>query len=186
MKTEQQYFEEAISLQTYMDRMTTLKDESFAVYNRFEVPANDDFIALLKDKKPRILTITEDWCGDAMVNNPIIRRVAEAAELDIRAVYRDADTDLIDRHLTNGGRSIPKYLFLTETGDIMGTWGPRADKLQVFVDSERAKLPEKEDPSFEAAQKELFSNLRAQYMENSQFHQDIYEDFKEKISAILK
>lgn len=186
MKTEQQYFEEAISLQAYMERMTTLKEESFAIYQQFEVPANDELIALLKEKNLRILTITEDWCGDAMVNNPIIRRIAEAANLNIRAVYRDADTDLIDRHLTNGGRSIPKYLFLNEAGQVIGSWGPRADKLQKFVDNERAKLPAKEAPNFEIEQKALFAELRQQYIQNSQFHQDIYEDFKEKIIALLK
>ena len=73
---------------------------------------DDEFIELLKVKKPNILVITEDWCGDAMMNNPVLRRIAEAAELDVRAVYRDADTDLIDKHLTNGGRSIPVYLLL--------------------------------------------------------------------------
>ncbi len=52
------------------------------------------------------------------MNNPIFRKIAEAAELDVRAVYRDEDTDLIDRHLTNGGRSIPVYLLLDEDGEV--------------------------------------------------------------------
>ncbi len=33
MKTEQQYFNEAISIQQYMDNMTTLKEESFRIYD---------------------------------------------------------------------------------------------------------------------------------------------------------
>lgn len=73
MKTEQQYFNEAISIQQYMENMTTLKEESFRIYDGFQVPTNDGFIELLKEKQPNILTITEDWCGDAMLNNPIIR-----------------------------------------------------------------------------------------------------------------
>ena len=80
--------------------------------NNLKCPEDDEFIELLKDKETEILVITEDWCGDAMMNNPVLRKIAEAAGLDVRAVYRDADTDLIDRHLTNGGRSIPVYLLL--------------------------------------------------------------------------
>lgn len=185
MKTEQQYFEEAIPFNQYMDSMTDLKDQSFAIYNGFEVPVGDEFIALLKEKKPHILAITEHWCGDAMINNPVIRRVAEAGDLDIRAVFRDADTDLIDRYLTNGGRSIPKYLLLNDAGKVLGTWGPRATQIQEYVMNLRANLPDKEDPSFEDAQKELFTNMRKSYVEDQQLRQYVYEDFKTKVSEML-
>ena len=120
MKTEKQYFDEAISLTQYMDKMETHKENSFHIYEQFEVPQDDEFIELLKEKKPNILVITEDWCGDAMMNNPVLRRIAEAADLDVRAVYRDEDTDLIDRHLTNGGQ-IHSELFIArmKTGKLM-------------------------------------------------------------------
>ena len=36
------------------------------------------------------------------MNNPILRKIAETADFDVRAVYRDEDTELIDQHLTNG------------------------------------------------------------------------------------
>ncbi|MBW9234298.1 thioredoxin family protein, partial [Leptospira santarosai] len=65
MKTEQQYFEEAISLNEYMEKMESHKDNSFQIYEQFHVPQDDEFIALLKDKSPHIIGITEDWCGDA-------------------------------------------------------------------------------------------------------------------------
>ena len=44
MKTEQQYFEEAISLQEYMDKMDSHKDNSQVIYNKFNVPKADQFI----------------------------------------------------------------------------------------------------------------------------------------------
>ena len=46
MKTEQQYYEEAISMKAYMDNMSKLKEESFAIYESFEIP-QDDFIEQL-------------------------------------------------------------------------------------------------------------------------------------------
>lgn len=121
MKTEQQYFEEGKPLALYMEEMSTLKDNSYRVYNGFTLPEDEAFIEALKAKKPNILVITEDWCGDAMINNAILRKIAEAADLDVRAVLRDENLDLIDRYLTNGGRAIPIYIFLSEEGEVLGT-----------------------------------------------------------------
>lgn len=184
MKTEQQYFEEAISIKQYMNDMTQLKDESFAIYDAFEVP-EDEFITKLKESGLHILVITEDWCGDAMVNNPIIRKTAEAAGLDMRAVLRDADTDLIDRHLTNGGRAIPIYLLLNDSGDLVAKWGPRAPELQEFVMNSRAQLPDKESAEFEEAQREMYTNMRKQYMENPVFWTYVYNSFKQTVEKAI-
>lgn len=184
MKSEQQYFEQAISMKTYMDNMSTLKEESFTIYEAFEVP-QDDFIEQLKNSCVHILTITEDWCGDAMLNNPIILKVAEAAGIEIRAVLRDADTDLIDRHLTNGGRAIPVYLLLNEEGEVVAKWGPRAPELQQLVMTMRAQLPDQEDPNFEQAQKEVYTKMRNQYVEDAALWHYVYESFKQKVAHAL-
>lgn len=187
MKTEQQYFEEAISMEQYMNDMKTdLKEGSFQIYNNFQVNPDDEIFQLLKTNRIHILTITEDWCGDAMLNNPVMRKVAEQSGLDIRCVYRDVDTDLIDRYLTNGGRAIPIYLFLNEEGEVIGKWGPRAPELQQLVTEERAKLPEKDDPSFEEKTKELYTNLQKQYVENGQFAKYVYEDIKKALKEALQ
>ena len=185
MKTEQQYYEEAISMKAYMDNMSKLKEESFAIYESFEIP-QDEFIKLLKNSDVHILTITEDWCGDAMLNNPIIRKVAEAAGIEIRAVLRDADTDLIDRHLTNGGRAIPVYLLLNKAGEVVAKWGPRAPELQELVVKMRSKLPDKEDPNFEQAQQEMYTQLLNEYATDSTLWQFVYESFKQTVAPAIQ
>jgi len=186
VKTEQQYFEESMTMAEYMEQMTThLKEPSFKVYESFSVNAEDDIFQLLNEKKPHILAITEDWCGDAMLNNPVIRKIAEAADLEIRCAFRDADTDLIDRYLTNGGRGIPIYLFLSEEGEVVGKWGPRAPELQQLVMDMRAGLPEKDDPTFEEKQKELYTNLQEKYVNDPQCAKWVYEDMKAVITKAL-
>lgn len=90
MKTEQEYFEEGQTIQEYMDNMSKLKEESFQVYENFKLP-DDGFAEQLKDFPVHFLIITEDWCGDAMMINPVIRKLAEAAEKETRVVYRDED-----------------------------------------------------------------------------------------------
>lgn len=184
MKTEQQYYEESPTIQEYMDNMTQLKGESFRIYEQFEVP-EDDFIEQLKRAKIHILVITEDWCGDAMLNNPIIRKIAEAADVEVRAVLRDADTDLIDRYLTNGGRSIPMYLVMNEAGEVITKWGPRAPELQQFVMDGRAQLPAKEDPTFEEKSKAFYVDLRKAYTEQLSFWNNVYESFKQTVQQAL-
>ena len=185
MKTEQQYFEESTSMKDYMEAMSQLKEQSFAIYEKFELPEDAAFIEKLKNANIHILAITEDWCGDAMINNPIIRKVAEAANIEIRTALRDADTDLIDRYLTNGGRAIPMYLILNAAGEVVTTWGPRAPELQQLVTDLRSTLPAKEDPAFEEATKALYENMRGQYVENAQLWNYVYEDFKNKVSAVI-
>jgi hypothetical protein len=46
---------------------------------------------------------------------------------------RDANLDVMDRHLTNGSRSIPLVLILDADGTLRGTWGPRPTELQAWV-----------------------------------------------------
>ena len=59
MKTEQQYFEEGSTIQVYMENMSTLKEESYEVYENFTLP-QDGFAEELKQQKLHFLTITED------------------------------------------------------------------------------------------------------------------------------
>lgn len=184
MKTEQQYFEEAATIQQYMDNMSQLKEPSYMIYNSFDVP-KDRFITQLKESGLKILVITEDWCGDAMLNNPIIRKVTEAANIEMRATLRDADTDLIDRYLTNGGRAIPIYLLLNAEGEVVEKWGPRAPELQELVMNLRGQLPDKEDPSFEQAQLEMYTNMRERYTKDAEIWNYVYNSFKQAIEPKL-
>ncbi|WP_153731614.1 thioredoxin family protein [Sporosarcina obsidiansis] len=186
MKTEQQYFEEAVSLQDYMERMETHKDNSFLIYNEFEVPQDDEFIEILKEKHPHVLVITEDWCGDAMLNNPILRRIAEAANIEVRAVLRDENLDLIDRYLTNGGRSIPVYLLLNSDGELLAKWGPRAPILQEYVMAGRAELPAQDAPEFEEKQKAFYSKLMSEYTAKPTNWLAVYDDIRSTWLPVLQ
>ncbi|MDE0581740.1 thioredoxin family protein [Planococcus sp. A6] len=116
MMTELEYFEHAISLEKYMAQMESNQEKTYAIYEKFELPADPEFIDMLKQQQLKILAITEDWCGDAMMVNPILRKLAELADLEVRCVYRDDNPELMDRYLTDGGKSIPKYIFLSESG----------------------------------------------------------------------
>ena len=56
MKTEKEYFDEAMSLAAYMDKMATHKEKTLRIYEQFEYPKDDEFIELLKENSPRFLS----------------------------------------------------------------------------------------------------------------------------------
>lgn len=185
MKTEQQYFEEGKSLQEYMDNMSTLKEQSFYVYENFELPDDQLFFERLKKVNLHFLIITEDWCGDAMMINPVVRKIAEAADVEVRVALRDADTDLIDRHLTNGGRAIPIVLFLNDQGELVGKWGPRAPEVQQIVDDYRSQLPAKDAPDFEEKQKEMYATLQKRYANEAVLWKHVYNSVKQSLENVI-
>ena len=79
--------------------------------------------------------ITEAWCGDAAQNIPVLAALKEHnPNIDLTLVLRDENLDLMDQHLTNGGRSIPKLLvYEKDSGKVVITWGPRPAPVQDMV-----------------------------------------------------
>jgi hypothetical protein len=73
------------------------------------------------------LVITEGWCGDAAFNVPLFHVLEKLApeKVKLRLVLRDSNPALIDAHLTDGGRSVPKLIVLSEALKPLGFWGPR-------------------------------------------------------------
>ena len=85
------------------------------------------------------VVLTESWCGDAAQIVPVMNKIAEEAgeKLEIRFLLRDENPDLIDEFLTNGGRAIPKLIFVEEEKDkqlkILNSWGARPAEAQKLV-----------------------------------------------------
>jgi len=78
------------------------------------------------------LVLTEAWCGDAAQNVPVIAKMADQSDnITLSFILRDKHLDIMDEHLTNGGRSIPKLICLdAQTLEEIGSWGPRPELAQ--------------------------------------------------------
>jgi hypothetical protein len=78
------------------------------------------------------LVVTEAWCGDAAQILPTLNKIGENSEgkISVRYVLRDQNLNIIDAHLTNGGRSIPKLIVLDNNLTEITSWGPRPKVLQ--------------------------------------------------------
>jgi hypothetical protein len=91
------------------------------------------------------MVLTEPWCGDSAFLLPVI---AEAAALNdavsLRILLRDDHLDVMDQYLTDGSRSIPKLVVLSNDGTERCTWGPRPDGAQQRFEELRGQYDDKE------------------------------------------
>lgn len=89
----------------------------------------------------KLLVLLADWCGDAVNSVPVIQRIADAnPEISLRVLERDAHLELMDAHLTNGARAIPKVIVYDEQFVERGSWGSRPAPLQQWVLAEGLQM----------------------------------------------
>lgn len=183
--TLNEWFEKAISPDDYIEGMETNKEGLLSIYDTFELPGDKAFIERLQSRNLRAIVLTEDWCGDAMLNVPILFRIAKKANIDVRMLLRDENLELMDQYLTNGkARSIPIFIFIDESGKEVGKWGPRAGKIQEFIDASRAKLPPEDAEDHKEKAKEMYMFINKSFRDNHDFWNEVYESLKTELSNI--
>ncbi|HCY7671757.1 TPA: thioredoxin family protein [Staphylococcus aureus] len=178
------YFKNSQPLNEYIDGMKTNQDTVLSIYQSFELPEDDSRIKKIKEMNySKVLVITEDWCGDAMMNLPILKHISEALNLEVRMFHRDDDTKLIDQYLTNGkSRAIPIFVFLNDQFEQETVWGPRANEVQKFVTDVRAdKLPSKDHPDYADLEKETHLVISNRYKTDASFWKAVYNSILNKL-----
>lgn len=186
MTSLETYFNNSQPLDQYIKAMTENKENLESIYQSFSLPNNDQRLDQLKTSNySKVLVISEDWCGDAMMNIPILKHISEALNLEVHVFHRDENTDLIDQYLTNGtARSIPIFVFLNDNFEQVSVWGPRAKQVQHFVDETRAKLPAKDDPTYEDKSAETHVIISNRYKTDSQMWKHVYDSILDKLITI--
>jgi hypothetical protein len=110
-------FAQGMTLSQYLDQMGTNKDKFVQFLGEIKI-ADADKAALAKlGKKLKVMVITEDWCGDALYNVPVLAKLVEGnPSIELRIFLRDKNPDLIDQYLNQGMfRSIPVFAFFDES-----------------------------------------------------------------------
>ncbi len=109
-------------------------------------PETESALSNFTDKYT-LLVLTEAWCGDAAQTVPFFNHLASThPDIDLRLVLRDEHPELMDQFLTNGGKSIPKVIFLDpDTLVPQGSWGPRPAPAQQLVMDYKAHPDPKPD-----------------------------------------
>ncbi len=178
------YWNKAFSYPSYMEDMERFKkegsassfaqDPAFVEYHKLSYSRmrrinkmgalSTSLQALLPNiQEPlRMLAITESWCGDAAQNLPYFHFMEQASShLELRLLYREENLELMDKHLTNGGRSIPVVLFLDAEWNVLFQWGPRPQILQNKL------MERKQDPNPAVTDAEFKEWLQRWYNEDA-------------------
>jgi hypothetical protein len=109
-------FAQGMTVQQYLDQMGTNKDTFVKFLAEIKVTPEDKKALESPGKKLMCMIITEDWCGDALYNVPVLLKLIEGnPNIETRVFLRDKNPDLMDQYLNKGMfRSIPVFAFFDE------------------------------------------------------------------------
>lgn len=92
------------------------------------------------------IVITEPWCGDAAHSVPFIHKLSQLnPHVEVEYQLRDSAPFLIERYLTNGGKSIPKLIIRDHQDQDLAVWGPRPEPCAAVYNEMLAKQAGFED-----------------------------------------
>ena len=179
-----EWFAKGLTADEYISAMNVNQEGMQRILESFSLTTEEvNELKVLKDKGMKVIALSEDWCGDAMLNNPILLKIAEEIGMEVRFLLRDQNLELMDQYLTNGtSRAIPIYVFIKENGEEHAVWGPRAKEIQVMVDDERSKLPSQDEPDFKEQQIEMYKRLMSSYQEDSTIWHVVAESIIETLN----
>ncbi|OES45292.1 thioredoxin family protein [Domibacillus iocasae] len=183
----QEWFEKGLTPEEYIHDMSEHKEDLLHVLKNFHLSGEEvSLIDKLKEANWRVIVLTEDWCGDAMVNVPILLAMAKAAEMDVRLLHRDENLELMDQYLTNGtSRAIPIFIFIDKEGREQAVWGPRAPAVQEMVTNYRSSLPPRDHEEFEGKSREMIEKLTETYRTDESIWQEVYRSIKTTMAERL-
>ncbi|MSQ27328.1 MAG: thioredoxin family protein [Dehalococcoidia bacterium] len=113
-------------------------------YNEFRV--NPEEVAWYKKFNAKngpikIIAIGEDWCPDVVRGIPVIARLAEALDVELRIFPRDSHMDLMNRYLwRHEYLSVPVFVFFDKNWKELGHWTERPAAGYKFVAEIREEL----------------------------------------------
>ena len=143
-------FAQGMTFPQYLDQMGTNKDTFVKFLSEIKIRPEDREALARLGKKLKVLVITEDWCGDALYNVPVLAKLVEGnPDIEMRVFLRDKNPDLMDQYLNKGMfRSIPVFAFFDESMN------------------EVARLIERPEKMTEELEKKMLEVRRAMRVEN--------------------
>ncbi|WP_309090126.1 thioredoxin family protein [Domibacillus sp.] len=183
----QEWFEKGLTPEDYINNMSEHKENLLYVLKNFHLSSEEaSLIDKVSEANWRVIVLTEDWCGDAMVNIPILLAMAKAANMEVRMLHRDENLELMDQYLTNGtSRAIPIFIFINEEGTEQAVWGPRAPAVQEMVTRYRSSLPPRDHEDFEEKSRDMIQALKETYRTDESIWQEIYRSIKTTLAERL-
>jgi len=144
MVTKEQ-FAQGMTPQQYLDQMGTNKDTFVKFLSEIKINPEDKKAIEKLGKKLKCLVITEDWCGDALYNVPVLFKLVEGLpNVETRVFLRDKNTALMDQYLNKGMfRSIPVFAFFDENMNEVARLLERPAKLTEELEAKMLEVRKK-------------------------------------------
>ena len=161
-------FEQGMTFQQYLDQMGTNKETFTKFLSEIKIRPEDKEALAKLGKKLKVMVITEDWCGDALYNVPVLAKLVEGnPNIEPRVFLRDKNPDLMDQYLNQGMfRSIPVFAFFDENMN------------------EVARLIERPGKITEQLEKKMLEVRRSMRSENlEQWRQDVVGEVRSLLKA---
>jgi hypothetical protein len=129
-------FEHGMTLQQYLDQIGTNRDTFLAFLSEITIRPEDREAIRALGRRLNVLVITEDWCGDALYNFPVLIKLLEGMpQADVRVFLRDQNPDLMSQYLNQGlYRSIPVFVFFDERMNEVARFVERPPKVTEEID----------------------------------------------------
>jgi len=135
-------FLQGMTFQQYLDQMGTNKEKFMEFLREVKIRPEDREALKKFGKKLNVLVITEDWCGDALYNVPVLGKLVEGnPNVEVRVFLRDKNPDLMDQYLNQGTyRSIPVFAFFDENMNEIARFIERPPKVTEVIDKKMLEV----------------------------------------------
>jgi hypothetical protein len=135
-----EYWESAMDAEAYLNQMTQRREQFDRRITATEL-SNAEREAF-SGRPLRILTLTEDFCGDsAQFIPPVIRLAQELDNVEIRLLLRDQHRELASGYVRKDGyQAIPVLILLTEDGEELGNLVERPARVNEALAAETRRF----------------------------------------------
>ncbi|MFZ3588537.1 thioredoxin family protein [Bacillus sp. DJP31] len=181
----QAWYEKGMTFEQYRASMQVNGQEFTRVYDGLRFTENDlESFKEVTARNWRGIVLTADWCGDAALCVPIIQKIAEVSNIELRFLIRDENLELMDQYLTNGtSRAIPRFIFFDKQGNETAVWGPRSNEVEDMVKTLRTELPAAVSPKFHEKQQSMFLSFMQRITSDPSIWRTVVESVKEKLKT---
>jgi Thioredoxin len=135
-------FAQGMTFQQYLDQMNTNKEKFLETLAATEVTLQERAVFKDRGDKLNVLVLTEDWCGDALTNFPVLAKMVEGAHnVEMRVFLRDQNPDLMDQYLNRGiFKSIPVFVFFDRDMKEVARFIERPPKITEYMEQKQLEL----------------------------------------------
>lgn len=157
-----QRFLQGFTYESYLAQMPSNRERYQESDAAFKLSSED--ARFFKDIVHRLgglkaLAIVEDWCTDAHRGLPVVAKISQSSDMELRVFYRDKNPDIMNFYLNQGKfQSIPVFAFFDKNLRPLCHWIERPAIATRFIEEMSAELSRKKLSEEEVRQERRKSN----------------------------